>query len=66
MPGEAPAPPFAATGPSPVFGFGPTDADMHAGPPASTEAPEVQDAGMLSPLCVCLSCSSRTTESVSW
>ncbi len=53
MPGEPPAPPLAASGPSPVFGFGSTGADRHAGQPASDEAPEAQDAGMLlSQLCV--------------
>jgi len=38
----------AAQGPAPVFGSGPTGADMHASQPASDEAPEAQDAGMLS------------------
>ncbi len=47
MPAEGPAPPFAASGPSPVFGFGPADADRHAGQAASDEAPEAQNAGVL-------------------
>ena len=48
MPEEGPAPLFAAYGSSPVFGSGSADADMHASQPASDEAPEAQDAGMLS------------------
>ncbi len=56
MPGDAPAPSLAASGPSPVFGFGPTNADRHAGQPAFDEAPEAQDAGMLSPVCAGQSC----------
>ncbi|KAL0017866.1 hypothetical protein WJX77_006536 [Trebouxia sp. C0004] len=45
MPGEDPSPPFGASAAPPVFGFAPTDADRHAGPPASDEAPEAKDAG---------------------
>lgn len=53
MPEEGPAPPFAAFGPSPVFGFGPAGADRHASPRASDDAPEAQDAGvLLSQFCV--------------
>ncbi len=44
---EGPAPPFAASGPSPVFGSGSTDTDRHAGQAASDEAPEAQHAGVL-------------------
>ncbi|DBA98733.1 TPA: hypothetical protein ACH3X1_014506 [Trebouxia sp. C0004] len=44
MPGEDPSPPFGASAAPPVFGFAPTDADRHAGPPASDEAPEAKDA----------------------
>ncbi len=52
-PEEGPTPPLTASGPAPVFGFGSTGADRHAGPPASDEASEAQDAGMLlSQLCV--------------
>ncbi len=52
-PEEGPTPPLTASGPAPVFGFGATGADRHAGPPASDEAPEAQDAGMLlSQVCV--------------
>ncbi len=62
MPDEGPAPPFAS-GACPVFGSGSTDADRHAGPPASDEAPEAQHAGMLlSQLCVCLFCSLHATK----
>ena len=55
VPGAALTPPIAASSPAPAFGFGP-GAGMHAGPPASGEAPEAQDAGMLTQVCVCLSC----------
>jgi hypothetical protein len=41
------SPASAASGPSPAFGSGPTYEDRHAGPPASDEAPEAQDAGTL-------------------
>lgn len=63
-PGADPSPPFLASGPSHVSGFGPTDADRHACPLASDEAPEAQHAGMPSQLCVCLSFVSHTTDRV--
>ena len=47
MPEEGPTPTFAASGPAPVFGFGPSDVDRHAGLSASDEAPEAQHAGVL-------------------
>ena len=56
MPGEPFTPPSAASSPASAFGFGP-GAGMHAGPPGSGEAPEAQDAGMLTQFCVWLSCS---------
>ncbi len=43
----------AAQGPAPVFAFGPAGADMYAGPPACDEAPEAQDAGMITAERVC-------------
>ncbi len=63
MPGVDLSPPSLASGPSPTFGFGPTYEDKHAGPSASDDAPETQDAGTLSQLCVCLSCVACTTDS---
>ncbi len=53
-PEEGPTPPLTASGPAPVFGPGSTGADRHAGPPASDEAPEAQDAGMCPEPTLCL------------